>query len=103
MVEKVLEIARALAEVTLKLRDNGTFFSSDNKTQTFNKNDFDKFVLDLQCLIISDVIQTCVDTKLHYKELDKYDPPNLRTPSEVVLNNIIKKIKAKSKKKVKML
>ena len=97
------EIIKALVETTLKLKDQGTYYASENKTQTFNKNDLEKFVQEVEALILADVLATCYETQIHYMELDKNDPPELRTSSEVVLKNLIKKLKGKVRKKSKTL
>jgi hypothetical protein len=97
------EIIKALVETTLKLKDNGTYYYSENRTQTFNKNDLEQFIAEVEALILSDVLQTCYEVQLHYMELDKNDPPELRTTSEVVLKSLIKKLKGKVRKKSKTL
>lgn len=102
-INKNEEIIKALVEVTLRLKDQGNYYSSDSKTQAITKNDLERFIAEVESLIISDVLQTCYEVQLHYKDLDKYDPPELRTSSEVVLKNLIKKIKSKSRKKSKAL
>lgn len=102
-MSKNAEIIKALVETTLKLKDNGTYYYSENRTQTFNKNDLDKFIAEVESLIISDILQTCYEVQLRYMELDKNDPPELRSSSEVVLKSLIKKLKAKTRKKSKTL
>jgi hypothetical protein len=103
MSKKNAELIKALVETTLKLKDQGTYYASENRSQTFNKNDLEKFIEEVEAVILADMLTTCYEVQIHYMELDKNDPPELRSSSEVVLKNLIKKLKSKSKKKSKTL
>lgn len=100
---KNTDIIKALVETTLKLKDHGTYYASENRTQTFNKNDLEQFIEEVEALILADVLGTCYEAQMHYKELDKNDPPEMRTSSEVVLKNLIKRLKSRIRKKSKTL
>lgn len=91
MDEKINE----LISITLNVHDRGTYYSSDNRTQTFTKNDMEKLIRSIELKIAKELLEICSETHLHFKELDETAPEYLRSSASKAIQRISNKLSQK--------